>query len=550
MVEHTGFGESLTGGQIVARTLRELGADLIFSVSGNQILPIYDAALDFDLRIVHLRHESAAAYAAAASAELSDRPGVLLVTAGPGFLAAMLGVAMAKSMELPLLFLSGDCATANAGAGGFQDFDQAAVARVVCKATMPVSSVTEIRATLITAWRLAQAGIPGPVHVSLPSNILGALGAVSRETPSRQPPPPLAELSPADEATLKAMAERLMRARRPLIIARQSAGRGVAGKALAALAARLGIRPIITESPRGLSDLKYREIIRRAAESDCALAIAPADFAVGFLAESVIARTGSLLHIDAPGDPPPCRVAELHSQLSPSIALPVLAAATAEHEARLPEWSQLWSFSPADCSLTDATPPDSLPQGLHPIEVARQVRGLLKPDDIVVLDGGEFCQWIRLGLGDLPNRMFWNGKLGGIGGSIPMALGMAATGHSGRTFVFIGDGSFGYHASEFETAARYALPLTVIIGNDARWGAEWHLQVSRYGPHRDYETELLPARYDQVASGLGAAGFHATDGASLHEALLASLAAKQPACLNVQILSVQSLSVQSPAVAP
>jgi acetolactate synthase-1/2/3 large subunit len=532
----------MTGGQIVARTLRELGADLIFSVSGNQILPIYDAAMDFDLRIIHLRHESAAAYAAAASAELSDRPGVALVTAGPGFLAATPGVAMAKSMEAPLLFLSGASATADAGAGGFQDFDQAGVARVACKATMQVTSVVELHTTLNAAWRLAQAGIPGPVHVSLPSDVLSA---VSAESLGGQPPPSAAELAPVDEATLKAMAERLMQARRPLLIARQSAGRGAAGKALDTLARRLGIRPIITESPRGLGDLKYREIISSAAESDCALAIAPADFAVGFLAESVIARGGSLLHIDAPGDPPPRRVAELRSQLPPGIALPVLAAATVGHEPRLAEWARLWSFSQPDCSLTDATPPESSPQGLHPLDVARQVRGLLEPDDIIVLDGGEFCQWIRLGLRDLPNRTYWNGKLGGIGGSIPMALGIAATGHPGRAIVFTGDGSFGYHASEFETAARYSLPVVVIIGNDARWGAEWHLQVSRYGPHRAYETDLLPARYEQVASGLGAAGFHATDAASLHEALLASLSAKQPACLNVEILSAQS-----PAVAP
>jgi acetolactate synthase I/II/III large subunit len=126
-----------------------------------------------------------------------------------------------------------------------------------------------------------------------------------------------------------------------------------------------------------------------------------------------------------------------------------------------------------------------------------------------------------------------------------MALGIAATGHSGRTIVFIGDGSFGYHASEFETAVRYALPMVVIVGNDARWGAEWHLQVSRYGQNRAYETDLLPARYDQVAVGLGAAGFHVAESISLHDALLASLSGSQPACLNVQILSVQS-----PAVAP
>jgi thiamine pyrophosphate-dependent acetolactate synthase large subunit-like protein len=527
----------MTGGQIVAQTLQELGADTIYSVSGNQILSIYDAVIDFDLRIIHMRHESAAAYAAGASAELSDRPGVLLVTAGPGFLAATIGVATAKSMELPLLFLSGASATSDAGAGGFQDLDQGGVARVTCKATMQVSSIEVIRTTLTNAWQLAQSSIPGPVHVSLPSDVLSA---VSPEMPRVQKQSPAAEFAIRDESTLKAMAERLMQAKRPLIIARQSAGRGAAGKALHKLAQQLGIRPIITESARGLSDLKNREIVSRFRDSDCVLAISPADFAVGFLAESVIARAGSILHIDAPGDPQPRRVADLRTQLPPDIALPYLAEATTGHQPRLADWAQLWSFP-----RTNGKPPESSPHGLHPLEVTQQVRGLLEPDDIIVLDGGEFCQWARLGLRNLPNRMFWNSKLGGIGGSIPMALGIAATGHSGRTIVFIGDGSFGYHASEFETAVRYALPMVVIVGNDARWGAEWHLQISRYGQNRAYETDLLPARYDQVAVGLGAAGFHVAESISLHDALLASLSGSQPACLNVQILSVQS-----PAVAP
>src|SRR5215475_1315146 len=108
---------SLTGGQIVVRTLRNLGAQRIFSVSGNQILPIYDAAGACGLRIIHMRHESAAAYAAAASAEIEYRPGIVLVSAGPAFVASLAGVAAARSMEVPLLFLSGASVTAGANAG-------------------------------------------------------------------------------------------------------------------------------------------------------------------------------------------------------------------------------------------------------------------------------------------------------------------------------------------------------------------------------------------------------------------------------------------------
>ncbi len=525
----------MTGGRIVAATLRELGADTIFSVSGNQILPIYDAAADFGLRLIHMRHESAAAYAAAASADLSDRPGVLLVSAGPGYLAALTGVATARSLELPLLFLSGACATTDAGAGGFQDLDQRGVSHALCKAAMEVSSVGQIHTTLVRAWRLAQDGVPGPVHVSLPADVLVA---VSREGTRGESLPTAAEDIPADESVLDAMAQRLRQALRPLIIARPSAGRGAAGKALRVLARQLGIRPVITECPRGANDLKYREVIRQYRDSDCALVVAPADFAVGFLAEPVIASAGSVLHIDALGDPQPRRVVDLHTQVPAEIALSYLVEATASHRPHLDEWSQLWSF-PQPCE----TPVEPSPEGLHPLEVAKEVREQLKPEDIVVLDGGEFCQWIRLGLGDLPNRMLWNSKLGGIGGGIPMALGIAATGHPGRTVVFLGDGTAGYHASEFETAVRYATPFVAIVGNDARWGAEWHMQASRYGVERTFETSLLPARYEQVASGLGAVGFYITDAESLRAALSASLSANRPACLNVQILSVRSPAV-------
>src|SRR5580704_12707271 len=112
-----------TGGQAVVRSLRDLGSRLIFSVSGNQILPIFDAASDHAVRIIHMRHESAAAFAAAGVAALSSQPGVFLTSAGPAFLAAFTGVATVRAMEFPILFLSGDSAIRNAGFGNFQELN-------------------------------------------------------------------------------------------------------------------------------------------------------------------------------------------------------------------------------------------------------------------------------------------------------------------------------------------------------------------------------------------------------------------------------------------
>ena len=523
----------MTGGQILAGALSRLGARTLFSVSGNQILPIYDAAPDFGLRIIHTRHESAAAYAAAASAELSDQPGIVLVSAGPGFLAALTGVATARFMELPLLFLSGASPVANAGFGTFQELDQTAVAKIACKASLEVSSVGEIESVASEAWKLSQSDVPGPVYVGLPADLLLAHSSANTAPFKTESEPE--RVDSQTQNTLREMVKRLAKAQRPVVIARPSAGRGLAGQLLSKLTRNVGIKPIISEAPRGLNDLKYSHMVPHFRHADCLLLIGPADFSVAFLDESVIATNGAFLHVDAEGDPAAYRAADLHVRLPVVVVLRYLAEATEGVEGSTKQWSQIWIPAPADLAYEENSS-----GSIHPVEIGRQVRQLLRPDDVVVLDGGEFCQWIRLGLRDAPNRILWNSKFGGIGGSIPMALGVALTGHSGRTIAFLGDGCAGYHLSEFETAVRYQTSFVAIVGNDSRWSTEWHMQARRYGPERTIETNLLPARYGDVASGFGANGFHVEDLHSFISALSESLSSDQPACINVQILSIVS----------
>ncbi len=521
-----------TGGHAVVRALHELGARLVFSVSGNQVLPIFDAAADGGIRIVHMRHESASAFAAAGASELTGEPGVLLTSAGPAFLAALTGVATAKTMELPLLFLSGASPLRNAGFGNFQELDQSALTAGVCKRSFLVSTVESIPAILGQAWRLASSGIPGPVHVALPADVLMAAAA----GPFQSAPPPESTES-ADVSGLEQVASLLAAAERPMIVLRPSAARGRAGVLANRLAAQLGVVPLVTGPPRALGDSRYIHVAPHYKRSDCALVIAPSDYALGFLDESIIASNGRLIVIDAAGDPPLRRIPAIHLKVSPPDALEYLAGAAAR-SACDPEWSRLWTSVP-----TPENPAPGGPGRMHPLHVASTIRKVLRPDDVLVVDGGEFCQWIRQGLGDVPNRWLWNSKFGIIGNSIPMALGVAALGHAGRTLAIMGDGGSAYHLAEFETAARYGLRFTAIVGNDARWGAEWHLQANRYGVDRTFETNLLPARYDQAAAGYGGRGYHVTDAGGLEQALEASFAAGEPSCINVEVQSLRSPSV-------
>jgi acetolactate synthase-1/2/3 large subunit len=406
---------------------------------------------------------------------------------------------------------------------------QSQVASAVCKGSYSADSPEEIPRIIGAAAQLAHSGVPGPVHVSLPGDVLAASGTADETEPPETP----GRLTGAEIEALDAMAERLRGARRPLVLARPSVARGGAGRHLRDLSAALGIEPVVIEAPRGLADLKYAGISPYFPESDCALVIGPADFALGFLAPEKIARHGSILLADAPGDPTPEREVELHSRADPALLVERLARQIDAPTSVDPDWSALWPLAP---------PPQAAMAegGVHPLAVTAAVREIALPDDVLVLDGGEFCQWARLGLRDLPNRVLWNGKIGAIGGGIPMAIGAALGAGTGRVIALMGDGAAGYHLAEFETMARYGLNVVTIIGNDARWAAEWHLQVARYGWERTFETELLRARYDRVAAGFDAYGELVTSADELLGALHEALGRDGASCINVQVAALPS----------
>jgi len=150
-----------------------------------------------------------------------------------------------------------------------------------------------------------------------------------------------------------------------------------------------------------------------------------------------------------------------------------------------------------------------------------------------VADGGEFGQWVQAGC-EAGTRLI-NGPSGSIGSAIPMALGARAAHPDRLVIAALGDGTFGFHAFELDTAARHGLPVIAVVGNDARWNAEHQLQLQHYGAERTVGCELLPTRYDQVATALGAHGEHVEYPADLEAALARAVASGRPAVLNVMI---------------
>ena len=187
---------------------------------------------------------------------------------------------------------------------------------------------------------------------------------------------------------------------------------------------------------------------------------------------------------------------------------------------RTPGWSELRS------STNDR---------VHAAEIGRAVQRFLDESDeaVFISDGGEFGQWAQACVSTF-NRLI-NGPGGSIGTALPLALAARLAHPGARVVTLLGDGTFGFHAMEFETAVRRRLPFVAVVGNDAVWNAEYQIQLRDYGPDRLVGCELLPSRYDELVTALGGYGEHVTSAAELPAALERAHASGLPACINVAL---------------
>jgi acetolactate synthase-1/2/3 large subunit len=529
---------TLRGADILARALAEAGARQLFSLSGNQIMPVYDAALDARLSIVHVRHEGAAVHMADAWGRLTGEPGIALLTGGPGHANGIGALYTALASESPLVLLSGHAPLAELGRGAFQEMAQADLAAPVTKASWTAQRPESLGEDITRALRIARSGRPGPVHVSLPFDVLEARVEASAAVPAGNGA--AAAQRPGASAVDGVLAE-LQRAQRPLVLVGPIMANGAGRSVRERLAEATGVPVVCMESPRGVNDPALGALADVLREADLLVLLGKQpDFTLRFGAQPAVAADCRFIVIDpdpaalqrALGTLTPARVAlsAVADSLSAAEALAAKArAAGARTWAR--EVESALRFRPVEWKTLASRPGGPL----HPVEVGRAVQQVLDGarDAVLVADGGEFGQWAQA-CTSAPTRLI-NGPGGSIGSAIPFAL-AARIARPGATVVaMLGDGTFGFHLAEFDTAARMQLPFLAVIGNDACWNAEHQIQLRTYGADRAHGCELLPARYDEAAVALGAHGEHVSRAAELAPALERALASRRPACVNVLV---------------
>ena len=559
-----------TGAGAVARTLAGAGVRRVFSLSGNQVLSLYEALDRAGIGIVHTRHEGAAVHMADGWARLTGEVGVALVSAGPGHANALGALAMAGAGESPLLLLSGHAPLARAGQGAFQEMDQVGLARPLTRWAQVARHPGEVAGLVGAALRAAQGGFapgtPGPVHLSLPVDVLEGVGGTGDGAPrgeaqdSLQGDAGAGSASPGapDEAAIRRILGLLQQATRPLVLVGPSGARPAAQARLAALSARTGLPCLLVDHPRGLADPALGRAGEAVAGADAVLLLARSqDYRIGYAAPPVLAPGCRLLQIDpvagAIGRHRPVEVGCV-APLLPALDALLGGAGALAWPPATPSAPGTWAQHVA--ALRAAPPEGDLPapgersasgEGLHPWWVLGELAEVLAPRDpqslCLVVDGGEFGQWARARLRPAPPRDLVNEPSGAIGYAVPFAIAARLARPQATVVALAGDGALGFHALELETAGRCGAPVLVVVGNDAAWGTERHLQLRRYGPGRDVATALSAARYSAVVAGLGGHGEHVEEGAGLRPALeraLAAVAAGRPALVDVRLRSVPS----------
>ena len=532
----------VNGATLLARSLRLGGVGPVFTLSGHQILPIYDAGIDENLRFVDTRHEGAAVHMADGWGRLTGQTGVALVTAAPGHTNALTGVATAFNSESPLLLLSGGAEVPNLGRGGFQEMDQLTMIGPISKGAWMPKTAEEVPNLVARAFRVATSGVPGPVHLTLPYDVLHQ---TVDEDAVTMPEPGDFERIPhgATRRHLARLVDLLAEARRPIVLGGGSAFRGRAATLLAELSDLTGLPSLPIDSAVGLGEPSLHGLARVLPDCDLVLMLVRQDFAVRFADEKTISSSAKLVQVspDATLIGQNRRV-DLGIIGDPEIVLSQLVTAARERTWAPGGWpSELDSMRQAQQERTRALE-SSTDVPVHPMRVAAAVKEFLRPGDCVALDGGDYVRWARWLFGGGPYELLTNGKLGALGPGIPLALAATLARPNARSVAFVGDGTFGFHAMELDTAVRHNLPAVVVVGNDAGWATERHRQREVYGPDRLVAADLLPTRYDLVAQNLGAHGEFVERPEQLKVALERAFASGKPACVNVNIASIRAPS--------
>jgi acetolactate synthase-like protein len=532
----------MNGGELIARVLEHYGVRFLFTLCGGHISPILVEAKRRGIRIVDVRHEATAVFAADAVARLTGKPGVVAVTAGPGCTNTLTAVKNAQLAQSPVLILGGATATLLKGRGSLQDIDQLALFGPHVKHAVTVDRVKELPGAVAEALEVARDGVPGPVFVECPVDLLydaslvaqwygerggksisGRLlnlylrwharrlfsGAGAAAVPE---PEPLAPPTPSTGEVRK-VAKLLSEAKKPvLVLGAQTTLVAEAVDELAEAVTSLGVPTYLASNARGLlgvdHPLQLRHKRRKALKASDLVILAgfPADFRLDY--GYSISRKAKLVGINRSAEDLELnRRPDVGVVADPGLFLRRLREELEPGSDRWTDWlSELRERDGHRDAEIAAQADEPAGDGLvNPLALCREIDRSMADDSVLVVDGGDFvatASYIVRPRG--PLRWLDPGAFGTLGVGGGFALGAKLVRPEAEVWLLWGDGSAAYSLAELDTFARHGIPVIAVVGNDAGWTQIAREQVDLLGD--DVGTVLARTAYHTVAEGYGAKG--------------------------------------------
>jgi acetolactate synthase-1/2/3 large subunit len=535
----------VTGSHLIGKALKLEGVSNIFTLAGDHILPVLDVMSDMDFRFIDTRHEQAAVHMADAWGRITGQVGVCMTTT-PGFANAVPGITNALHSEAPLLSIAGSADLAELGRGAMQEIDQVGMADPVAKSSFMVHDARRIPDSIARALRLAYSGRRGPVHLTIPIDVQDQ-EVDEDETAFYNPDEYRPQESVLTQPELVRQAVEILRqARRPMAIAGDAAGYGLSGEALQEFVETTRV-PVLTEGQArgivpddhpqsfGFFERGLNWAAGKLPQADVVLLLGrKQDYSIGFCRPPAVAADAKIIQVDP-------AAAEIGRNRGVAVGMvgdvtSVLQQLTREASAHAwteqPWVEELRAARAAQAEWSDGLAVAEAP--MHAMFVHKTIQSMLKPDDCLVFDGGDYCHFGRSLLpASMPAHWFYVSSLGMLGSSLPTALAAKLAYPGSRVIAFSGDGAFGFNGMEYDTAVRHGLNILTVLGNDAAWGIDRQIQLGLYG--RPVATDLLPTRYDQVVQGLGGYGELVENPLDLKPAIERALASGLPSLVNVTV---------------
>jgi len=544
--------KKLTGAQIVIESLLAEGVDVIFGYPGGAILPTYDALLDSKIRHVLVRHEQGATHMAEGYARVSGRPGVVIVTSGPGATNAVTGIADAYMDSTPMVVISGQVGTSLIGNDAFQEVDFVGITRPCTKHNYLVKDVRDVARIVKEAFYIASTGRPGPVVIDMPKDVQQA------EHPFSYPGKvELRGFKPTirgNPRQIERAIDAIEQSERPLLYVGGGVQWSGAAAELTALARGLGIP--VTETLMGLGSVPASDPLclgmlgmhgsygtnTAVCNTDCLIAVGARfdDRVTGRIADFA-PNAKSIIHIDI--DPSSISknvkvdvpiVGDIKAVLTDMLDAVRARESIGKRKAVWAKWHQQileWKRERPLYENGNHKERDSV----SPLHVIEEMHRLTKGDCIIATDVGQHQMWIaQLFPFERPRSLLTSGGLGTMGYGLPAGIGAKFAAPERRVVVVSGDGSIQMNIQELATAVQYNIDIKVVIMNNHYLGMVRQWQEKFYQERYSY-SEISVPDFVMLAKAYNAKGFRVEKPAELAATMKQAFETPGPVLVDVVI---------------